>query len=127
VQPISTTNAPTPAGHYSQGMSHAGLVFVAGQLPLDPKTGEVIGPNDITAQTEQVLRNVEAVLKAGGSSLDRLLSVTVYITGHALWGDVNKVYARMLGAHRPARAVVPVPDLRTGCMIEVQAVGATSA
>jgi 2-iminobutanoate/2-iminopropanoate deaminase len=108
-------------------MSHAGFVFVAGQLPLDPRTGDLVGPNDIVAQTEQVLRNVEAVLRAGGSSLDRLVSVTVYVTGHALWGDVNKVYARILGAHRPARAVVPVQELRAGCMIEVQAIGATSA
>ncbi len=121
---IATSAAPTPAGHYSQGVVHRGLVYVSGQLPLDPATGEVVGAGDIEAQTERVLRNVEAVLRAADSGLDRLLSVTVFVTGRDLWAGVNAAYARMLGSHRPARAIVPVGELKPGCMIEVQAIAA---
>ncbi len=121
---IATPKAPQPAGHYSQGVVHGGLVYVAGQLPLDPATGDVVGPGDIEAQTAQVLRNVAAVLQAAGSGLDHLLSVTVFVTGRDLWPQVNAVYARLLGDHRPARAIVPVPELKPGCLIEVQAVAA---
>jgi 2-iminobutanoate/2-iminopropanoate deaminase len=126
MNPVTTSAAPTPAGHYSQAIVHGGLVYVAGQLPLDPVTGEVVGVGDISAQTEQVLRNVEAVLRAANSGLDRLLSVTVFVTGRDLWSGVNSVYARMLGDHRPARAIVPVGELKPGCMIEVQAIAAQS-
>lgn len=121
---ISTPDAPQPAGHYSQGVVHAGLVHVAGQLPLDPASGALVAPDDIEPQTERTLRNVEAVLLAGGSRLDLVCSMTVYITDRSLWPKVNAVYARLLGAHRPARAVIPVPELRPGCLIEIQAVGA---
>lgn len=123
---VSTRDAPMPAGHYSQGIVQAGFVFVAGQLPLDPATGEVVGaPDDIEAQTRQVLRNVGAILEAAGTGLDRLVSVTVFITSRSQWPAVNRVYADVLGSHRPARAVIPVLELRPGCLIEVQAVAAT--
>ena len=120
---IQTESAPPPAGHYSQAVVHAGMVFVAGQLPLDPATGEVVG-RSIEEQTERTLRNVEAVLEAAGSGLERLLSVTIYITGRALWPGCNETFGRVLGGHRPARAVVPVPELRHGCLVEIQAVAA---
>jgi 2-iminobutanoate/2-iminopropanoate deaminase len=119
---ISTPDAPAPAGHYSQAVVHGGLAYVAGQLPLDPATGELVGPGDIEAQTTRVFHNVEAVLRAAGSRLDLVLSLTVYVTDRSLWGQVNGVCARVFGPHRPARAVVPVPELRHGCLIEVQAV-----
>lgn len=122
---VSTGAAPSPGvGHYSQGVVHNGLVFVAGQLPVDPGTGEVVAEGNVDAQTERALRNVEAILKAAGSSLDHVLSMTVYITGRALWPQVNAVYARILGAHKPARAIIPVPEIKPGCMIEIQAVAA---
>jgi 2-iminobutanoate/2-iminopropanoate deaminase len=121
---VSTPDAPQPAGHYSQGIVHDGVVYVSGQLPLDPATGQLVGAGDIEAQTERVLRNVNAVLLAANSGLDRLLSVTVFLTGRDLWAPVNAVYARMLGAHRPARAIVPVGELKAGCLIEVQAIAA---
>lgn len=120
---ISTPDAPTPAGHYSQAVVHGGLAFVAGQLPLHPETGAT-EDGGIEAQTELTLRNVEATLRAAGSGLDRVLSMTVYVTDIALWPQVNAAYARVMGAHRPARAVVPVPSLRKGSMIEIQAVAA---
>lgn len=124
MHPISTPSAPTPAGHYSQGVVHAGVAYVAGQLPLDPETGTLVGEGDIDAQTERTLRNVGAVLEAAESGLDRVLSMTVYVTDIGLWPQVNAAYARVMGAHRPARAVVPVPALRKGCLIEIQAVAA---
>jgi len=122
---IRTAAAPMPAGHYSQGVVHGGQVYVAGQLPLDPATGEVVA-GGIEAQTERALRNVEAILLAGGSGLDRLLSLTIYVTGRALWPGCNAAVAQVLGEHRPARAIVPVPELRPGCLVEIQAVGATA-
>src|SRR5262245_27877883 len=121
IKAISTPNAPTPAGHYSQAIVHNGLVYVAGQLPIDPRTGEKkIGP--IEEQTEAVLNNLRAVLEAAGSDMGRLLKMTVYISDISQWGKVNEVYARMLGDHRPARAVVPVRDLHYGFQIEVEAI-----
>lgn len=120
---VSTPHAPIPAGHYSQAVVHGGLVFVAGQLPHDPLAPhrEPGGPEE---QTERALRNVEAILVAAGSGLDRLLSVTVYVADVGLWPSVNAAYARVLGAHRPARAVVPVKELHHGYLVEIQAVAA---
>lgn len=123
IRSVSTREAPEPAGHYSQAVVEGGFVFVAGQLPIDPATGAIAGnPDDIAAQTRQVLRNVEAILCAAGSGLERLVSVTVFVTSRSQWKAVDQAYAEMLGAHRPARAVIPVPELRPGCLIEVQAI-----
>lgn len=123
---VSTPDAPAPAGHYSQAVVYGGLVFVAGQLAIDPRTGERrLG--SIEEQTEQVLRNVEAILRASGSSLERVLKMTVYISDIGLWARVNEVYARVLGEHRPARAVIPTGELHHGFLIEIDAVAATYA
>lgn len=116
---ILTKEAPRPAGHYSQAVVHKGLVYVSGQLPIDPQTGgKRLG--SIEEQTGQVLRNVEAILKAAGSGLDRVLKATVYITDIALWERVNAVYARIFGEHKPVRAVVPVKELHFGFQIELE-------
>ena len=120
---IQTPEAPTPAGHYSQAVVQGGFVFVSGQLPIDPVSDSREVP-DIETQTEQTLRNVEAVLRAAGSSLDRVVQMTIYISDGALWGRINEVYARVMGAHRPARAVVPTKELHYGYQIEIQAIGA---
>ncbi len=124
--PIHTPTAPAPAGHYSQAIVHGGLVIVAGQQPNDPARPEQAG-GSIEQQTEQVLRNVGAILKAAGSGLDRVVQMTIYISGISLWGRVNTVYTRVMGHHRPARAVVPTRDLHYGYQIEIQAIAATSA
>jgi 2-iminobutanoate/2-iminopropanoate deaminase len=121
MQPVLTSEAPVPAGHYSQAIVHNGLGFVAGQVPIDPQHPQA-PPGSIEEQTEQTLRNVEAILKAAGSSLDRVLQMTVYVTDISLWGAVNATYARLLGDHRPARAIVPVKDLHYGYQIEIQAI-----
>jgi 2-iminobutanoate/2-iminopropanoate deaminase len=126
MEPIETRNAPTPAGHYSQAIVHNGVVYVAGQLATDPKDkNRPVG--SIEEQTERTLRNVEAILVAAGSGLDRVLQMTIYISDIDLWGGVNAAYARVMGAHRPARAIVPVKDLHYGYQIEIQAIAATSA
>lgn len=120
---ISTPNAPKPAGHYSQAIVHNNLVYVSGQLPIDPKTSEKrIG--SIEEQTEQVLKNLSEILKAAGSSLNQVIKTTVYISDIELWDRVNAVYARFFGEHRPARAVVPTRNLHFGFQIEIEAIAA---
>ncbi len=122
MQPVAIPNALPPAGHYSPGVVHNGFVFVSGQLPIVPGQAEHrIGT--IEEQTEQCLRNVERVLVAAGSSLNQCVQMTIYISDGELWGRVNAAYATVLGAHRPARAVVPVKELHFGYQIEIQAVG----
>lgn len=122
METIHTPHAPQPAGHYSQGVVHNGVVYVAGQLPFDPERPNAPLGN-VEEQTLRTLRNVEAVLLAAGSGLDRLLEVTVYVTDLSHWGAINEVYAGVLGAHRPARAVVPVGPLKRGALLEIQARG----
>ncbi|HLM56579.1 MAG TPA: Rid family detoxifying hydrolase [Pyrinomonadaceae bacterium] len=123
---VHTQDAPTPAGHYSQAVVYNGLVFVAGQLAIDPQTGEKrLG--SIEEQTEQALKNVDGILKAADSDLSRVLKMTVYISDIGLWGRVNEVYARVMGEHRPARAVIPTRELHHGFLIEIEAVAATYA
>jgi 2-iminobutanoate/2-iminopropanoate deaminase len=123
VKPI--TPGATPAGHYSPGVAWHGLVYVSGQLPFPPgATDRSLG--SIDEQVRQAMANVESVLVAGGSSLAQLLSVTIYITDIALWGAVNAEYARIMGPHRPSRAIVPVLPLHYGCQVEIQAIGAVT-
>ncbi len=120
---ISTVNAPTPAGHYSQAVVHGGFVFVAGQLPIDPADPSR-PPGTIEEQTSRALSNVAAILEAAGTSLARVVQMTVYVSDVSVWGKVNAVYAGVMGSHRPARAVVPSGELRHGMLIEIQAIAA---
>jgi 2-iminobutanoate/2-iminopropanoate deaminase len=123
METISTADAPAPAGHYSQAIVHGGLVFVSGQLPIDPATRSPrTGP--IEEQTELALRNLAAVLAGSGSGIDRVLKTTVYVSDIELWGRVNQAYAAFFGEHRPARAVVPTRDLHFGCLVEIDAIAA---
>jgi len=122
---IFTPDAPPPAGHYSQAIVHQGLVYVAGQVGADPAGRAKI--NSVEEETEQALRNIEAVLKAAGSGLDRILQMTVFVTDIALWSAVNATYARVMGDHRPARAVVPIRDLARGHQIELVCIAAAGA
>lgn len=126
MQSIETRDAPTAAGHYSQAIVHNGMVFVAGQLPIDP-TNRDKPVGSIEEQTEQTLRNVEAILRAAGSGLDLVLQMTIYVSDISLWGGVNAAYSRVMGTSKPARAVVPVKDLHYGYQIEIQAIAATRA
>ncbi|MGD8320528.1 MAG: Rid family detoxifying hydrolase [Gemmatimonadota bacterium] len=120
---VETEKAPRPAGHYSQGIVHGDTVYVAGQLPVDPRDPQA-PPGDAATQARQALANVAAILEAAGSGLDRTLQMTVYVSDIAHWAEVNRVYAEVMGQHRPARAVVPVRDLHYGYLVEIQAVAA---
>lgn len=123
IQRINTPDAPQPGGHYSQATIYNGLLFVAGQLSIDAATGEKkLGP--IEEQTEQALNNVHAILKAAGSDWDRVLKMTVFIADINLWDAVNKVYSRILGENRPARAIIPCGELHYGFLIEIEAIAA---
>lgn len=118
---IYLKDSPKPAGHYSPGIVHDGLVFVSGQLPMDLVTREPF-TGSIEEQTELALRNVEAVLHEAGSDLEHVLQMTIYVSDMELWGEVNKSFAKVLGDHRPARAIVPVKDLHFGTKVEIQAI-----
>lgn len=123
---ITTADAPQPKGHYSQAVVHEGLVYVAGQLALNPVTGAPV-TESIEAQTERCLRNVAAVLLAAGSDLAHVLKMTIYVSDESLWGAVNETYARVMGAHKPARAIIPVNRFRGDFLIEIEAVAAIRA
>lgn len=109
-----------PRGHYSHAVSAAGLVFVSGQLPVTAE-GKLLADAPFEQQARQVLANVGAALRSAGSSVDKLMQVRVYVTDIELWPAFNAIYAEWCGAARPARAVVPVPQLHYGFLIEVEA------
>ncbi len=120
---ISTADAPAARGHYSQAIVHGGLVYVAGQLPIDPAAPErrIEG---FEAQARQVISNVIAIVEAAGGSRDRILRATVYICDLAHWPAFNALYAELMGEHRPARTVVPVAQLHYGYQVEMDAIAA---
>ena len=121
IQSVETDQAPPPGGHYSQALIANGFVFVSGQLPIKPGRGHEIPPG-IEAQTRQALSNVDAILRAANSGLDRVVSVTVYVTDISNWPEINRVYADVLGQHRPARVVAVSPQLHYGSLVEIQAI-----
>ena len=123
MEAVFTKDAPPPAGHYSQGIIYGGLVYVAGQLGKDVARPDA-PPGTLEEQTERALLNVKAVVEAAGSDLGHVLQMTVYVSDAAFWGRVNEVYARVMGAHRPARAIVPVNEFRGGWQVEIQAIAA---
>jgi 2-iminobutanoate/2-iminopropanoate deaminase len=123
VEAVFTKEAPAPAGHYSQGIIHGGLVYVAGQLGKDAARPDS-PPGTLEEQTERALRNVQAVVEAAGSDLSHVLQMTIYVSDAAFWGRVNDVYTRVMGKHCPARAIVPVNEFRGGWQIEIQAIAA---
>lgn len=123
IETVTTSNAPKAGGHYSQAVTYDGLIFVSGQLPINPATGEkLLGP--VEEQTEQCLKNIDEILKAAGSGLGRVLKMTIYVSDMESWSGVNEVYERLLGEHRPARAVVGVKELHYGFKIEIEAIAA---
>ncbi len=123
MQFIQTDHAPQPGGHYTQAVAHNGLLFVSGQLPIEPSTGKPI-EGSVEVQTSRALENILAILCAAGSSRALVLKTTVYVSDIQLWPRVNTAYARFFGEHRPARAVVPTSELHHGCLVEIAAVAA---
>lgn len=120
---IQTLEAPRPAGHYSQAVVHGGLVYVAGQLPINPVAPDA-PPGDTESQVRRVFHNIEAILEEAGSALSNLLRVTIFVSDGELWTEVNRVYAEIMGDHRPARAMIPCGRLKRGYLLEVTAVAA---
>ncbi|MEE9369930.1 MAG: RidA family protein [Sedimentisphaerales bacterium] len=118
---INTEKAPAAVGPYSQAVSTAALVFASGQIPMDPATGSVV-TGDIKTQTRQVLNNLKEVLEAAGSSLDKVVKATVFITNMDDFPVVNKIYAEFFPADPPARACVEVSRLPKGVNVEIEAV-----
>ena len=119
-QVVLTDKAPAPVGPYSQAIVAGGLVFVAGQLPIDPATGEM--PEDIAGQTRLVLRNVQAVLEAAGVALADVVKTTVFLNDLGQFGAMNAVYATFFTADPPARACVEVSRLPKGALVEIEAI-----
>lgn len=123
---IKLPNAPEPQGHYSPAVEYNGLIFVSGQLAVNAETGEEI-TDSIEMQTEQCLRNVEAVLKEAGSDLGQVLKFTIFVSDDSLWEAVNETYKRILGEHKPARAIIPVGEFRGDFLIEIEAIAAVKS
>jgi 2-iminobutanoate/2-iminopropanoate deaminase len=120
---ISTPAAPAAAGPYSQAIRAGDLVFVAGQLGIDPATGE-FAADDAAGQAERALANLGAILDAAGSGLDRLLKTTVFLVDIADWANVNVVYERLVPPPFPARSAFAVKELPRGARVEIEAVAA---
>jgi 2-iminobutanoate/2-iminopropanoate deaminase len=123
---VATTGAPKAIGPYSQAVGADGLLYCSGQIALDPATGELAG-KDAAEQTRQVLKNLTAVLAAGGSGLDRVLRTTVFLKDMADFQAMNEVYAKAFGAHRPSRSTVAVAALPRGALVEIDAIARRGA
>ena len=121
IETILSREVPAPAGHYSQAVAYKDLVFVSGQLAPRPD-GSHTADEPFAVQARQALANLLAVLAAAGSGPGDVLKVTAYLVGSAHWPEFNAIYAEIFGSHRPARAVVPVPELHYGYLIEIEAV-----
>ena len=121
---IRTDNAPAPVGPYNQAIAASGqLIFVAGQIPLDPKTGEIVGGNDVVQQTEQVMANLEAILTAAGATTQDIVKTTVFLADMNDFAAMNQVYARYFQEESaPARACVQVSRLPKDVLVEIECI-----
>ncbi len=126
MQAVFSRGAPEPVGPYSQAIEHQGVVYLSGQIPLDPGGKGIVG-DGIEEQTERVLENLRAVLLAAGSDFDGLLRVGVYLTDISEFPRFNAVYERVLGGARPARSTVQVGALPLGARVEIDAIAAVSS
>lgn len=120
---VFTLKAAPPGGHYSQAVIHNGVVYISGQLPIDPDTRKCVD-GTIEEQARQAFRNLNEVLLEAGSGLDFVLKTTVYIPDISLWQKVNDIYSDIFGTNFPARSIVPTSNLHYNCLIEVDAIAA---
>jgi 2-iminobutanoate/2-iminopropanoate deaminase len=118
-QAISTPDAPAAIGPYSQAIKAGNLLFLSGQIPLDPKTGNLV-EGGIEPQTRQVFANIEAILKAAGATFGNVVTVGVFLADMNQFGKVNEIYATYFSAPAPARATVQVARLPKDCLVEIQ-------
>jgi len=124
-QRIQTDNAPAAIGPYSQAIKAGGFVFCSGQVALDPQTGQFVA-GGVAEQTEQVLKNLSAVLEAAGSSLDQVVKTTVFLADMKEFSEMNEVYARFFSEPPPARATVAAAGLPRDARVEIEAVALVS-
>jgi 2-iminobutanoate/2-iminopropanoate deaminase len=123
---VNTSAAPAAIGPYSQAIIANGLAYTAGQIPLDPASMELVGGDDAAAQTEQVMRNLRAILEAAGASLDSVVKTTVFLADMNDFGAMNDVYGRHFGEHRPARSTVQAARLPKDVRVEIEAIAVVS-
>jgi 2-iminobutanoate/2-iminopropanoate deaminase len=121
VRTLHTDNAPAAIGPYSQAVIANGFLFTAGQIPLDPTSGEIV-PGDVVAQARQVFKNLEAILTEAGASWQDVVKTTVYLQDMADFPRVNEVYAEAFGSARPARSTVQVAALPRGVAVEIDVI-----
>ncbi len=121
-QCISSDKAPAAIGPYSQAIRHNGLLFVSGQLPLDPRTGEMAP--DIQSQTRQCMHNIQAIVEAAGATMDQVVRCTIFAVDLAEFGSINKAYGDFFSDAYPARATVQVAALPLGARVEIDAIAA---
>jgi 2-iminobutanoate/2-iminopropanoate deaminase len=119
---VSTGSAPAAIGPYSQGIVAHGFVFTAGQIPLDPGTMQLVGGDDVAAQTERVMQNLAAILQSAGASLASVVKTTVFLQDMDDFAAMNEVYGRHFGEHRPARSTVQAARLPKDVRVEIEAV-----
>jgi len=118
---VSTPHAPAAIGPYSQAIRAGQFVFLSGQIPLDPSSGALVGGDDVEAQTVQVMKNLEAVLKAAGSSFGQVVKATIFLTDLGDFAVVNRIYGASFEGHEPpARATVQVAALPRGAKVEIE-------
>ncbi|ODU09834.1 MAG: enamine deaminase RidA [Rubrivivax sp. SCN 71-131] len=122
---LQAVGSSPPGGHYSSAVVAGGQVWVSGQLPIDAQ-GRKLGDAPFAVQAQQVLANLEAALRSAGTNPQRLVQVRVYLTDIAYSAEFDALYAQWLGVHRPARAVIPVPALHHGLLIEAEAMALTA-
>lgn len=120
---IQTDNSKESSGHYSPGVRANGLLFISGQLSVDPATGKP-AEGGVQAEARQALANVDAVLSASGLTKTDIVQCRVYLPDVAYWDELNKAYAEYFGSHKPARVVVPSNHLYGGCKVEIEAIAA---
>lgn len=123
---INTPNAPAPVGPYNQAVAVTGqLLFISGQIALDPTTGDLVGPGDVVAQTEQVIANLKAILTAAGASFDNVVKTGVFLKDMNDFATVNEIYAKYFGGENaPARACVEVARLPKDVAVEIECIAA---
>ena len=121
---VSTENAPGAIGPYSQAIKVNGMVFCSGQIPIDPSTGQFVS-DDVAAQTEQVLKNLDAVLRAAGSSLGSVVKTTVFLADMNDFAAMNDVYGKFFSENKPARATVQAARLPRDAKVEIECIATT--
>ena len=118
---IQTKYSAVGGAHYSPGIVYNGVLYISGQLSIDPETGKKV-EGGMKAEAAQALKNLELVLESAGAKRGDVLQCRAYITDDKLWGEFNEAYIEFFGEHKPARAVIPVPVLYYGCQVEIEAV-----